>query len=99
MAYARKKELVRDMVKGVAMKDAGRIIKPSKMVVSPPGPRKVYPMLHVSAEQAPFLGEYDLDKECKLVIQAKVVGREMTKSPDYSRDNYTLEIRKIGKVQ
>lgn len=63
---------------------------PSKM------PAKIYPCLYIDAAQAPFLKEYEVDDDCTFMVTAKIIGHNLDESASYNRDEYRLEIRKIG---
>lgn len=89
-----KKDIVKGAVAGVSMKDAGKPVKELSEVVSS-APKRIYPSMYLEAAQAPFLKGYDVGSECTFLVKGKVISRHASNN----RDEYCVEIRKIGSAK
>jgi hypothetical protein len=93
-----KKGALKELVKKAGMKDIGHSYK--EHMIAPSKPKeKHYPSITVKADQLPYLKEKEVGDFCTMVVEAKVVGHEMSRSDSgRNRDEYRLEIIKVGSV-
>lgn len=88
-----KKDLLKKMIKGMKLHDAGESYG-EPVSVAKEGPRKTYPSLYMNMKQAPFLKEKSVGEECFFIV--KGVLTEHSKSSYTNKESFRIEVKEIG---
>lgn len=97
-----KKEVLKGALDKIKLVDAGVKNKydslPSPVKASSYEDKISYPCLYLSADEAPMLIGCDVGCEVTLLVKTKITSHSVDENSDRKRENFNLEIHKIGVV-
>jgi len=98
MVNENKKKIIKNVVG--KMIDIGKTYKPLRdLSVKSDGPQKSYPSFYVDAKQVPFMEEYEVGDEVTLTVKVKIIGHEVSETAFNGRDDYHIQVRKMGETE